>query len=129
MEQQFRRLDSDNRILGICVKWVVDKHANLSWLTDANRYEGVSEEEQRKYIVEDDARLDGYHRGDWYMKGCWAEADICVNGVIQTIKSGGLWGIESDCGDEYAKEIEEEETAALKEILAALGFKTEETNA
>ena len=36
--------------------------------------------------------------------------------------SGGLWGIESDSGDEYIKEVEEQEFYDLKDHLAAFGI-------
>jgi hypothetical protein len=45
-----------------------------------------------------------------------------VNGVCQTITSGGLWGIESDSDHEYLVEIGQQEVDQLKAILQTLGF-------
>ena len=46
---------------------------------------------------------------------------VTVNGVVQTIKSGGLWGIESDSEEEYRREIEAEQVGELRAILESLG--------
>jgi len=73
-------------------------------------------------------RLQEYRRGDFYFEGCWAEAKILVNGVVQTVRSGGLWGIESDGDSAYKASVEAEEKVALAEILASLGFTAEETS-
>jgi len=73
---------------------------------------------------EDYQCLEAYNRGDWCMLGIWAEAEVQTqnHGVIQTIRSGGLWGIESDSGEVYLDEIANEELAALSSELGALGF-------
>lgn len=46
--------------------------------------------------------------------------------LINEIQSGGLWGTESDSGDEYFKEIAEEEKEEVKTILLSMGFNEEE---
>ena len=43
-------------------------------------------------------------------------------GVRQTIRSGGLWGIESDSTPPYFADIGEEQLEELVEILLELGF-------
>jgi hypothetical protein len=111
MQTQFRRLDAKNTILGSCVCWQEDESPDVSYL------------EQEEFAD----RLREYRRGDFFFQGCWAEAEICVNGVIQTIRSGGLWGIDSDSESAYKELIEAEEKAALAEILVSLGFTAEET--
>lgn len=69
-------------------------------------------------------RMEAYNRGDWGMIGIWAEADVQTHnhGVIQKIRSGGLWGIESDSGAEYLKEVEREQLNELSSELQALTF-------
>jgi hypothetical protein len=42
--------------------------------------------------------------------------------TTQTIRSGGLWGIESDSGDDYLTEVENEQLDELKDELHAIGF-------
>jgi len=77
----------------------------------------------RKYARQDYDRMEALSRGDWYFMGIVAEARITLPGsdVIQRITSGGLWGIESDCGD-YQREVEDDQLVELRGELEALGF-------
>ncbi len=63
-----------------------------------------------------------YRNGDFNYLGIRAEAEIVVNGVCQTITSGGLWGIESDSDRTYLSAVEQDELEQLKSILESLGF-------
>ena len=67
-----------------------------------------------------------YNNGVWGMIGIRAEAEIITGkkdcGLINTIKSGGLWGISNDCDDSEFKSIEEEQVDELKDVLRKLGF-------
>ena len=71
-------------------------------------------------------RKEAFQRGDFSFVGVRAEAEITVDGITQTIVSGGLWGIESDAGDEYIKEVGGEEYTDLRRILKTLGVPTSE---
>jgi hypothetical protein len=71
-------------------------------------------------------RKEAYRRGDFSFVGVRAEAEITVDGIIQTIVSGGLWGIESDAGDEYMQEVAGDEYNDLRKILKTLGVPTSE---
>lgn len=63
-------------------------------------------------------RLRQYQNGVFGFVGVYAEAEIVdSNGVIQTVSSGGLSGIESDSGDEYMNQIKNEEVNELIEVL------------
>lgn len=75
---------------------------------------------------EDYQRSEAYNRGDWRMIGIRATARLIVDGVRQTIRTAGLWGIESDSSQEYFDETGEEELKALRSMLRELGFTTEE---
>lgn len=67
--------------------------------------------------------MEALNNGDWHHVGIVAKAVIVsANGITQTIRSGGLWGVESDSGADYMAEIERDELAALREELTALGF-------
>jgi hypothetical protein len=80
-------------------------------------------DDYRKYGLEDFKRMESYNRGHWHYLGIIAKAEIVSpQGVCQTIRSGGLWGVESDSGHEYLAEVEGEELAALKAELTALGI-------
>ncbi len=45
-------------------------------------------------------RMESYGT-DWWMVGIWAQVEVVVNNIIQSITSGGLWGVESDSGRDY----------------------------
>ena len=79
-----------------------------------------------EYLERDYARMESYNLGFWHMIGIRAEAKIEINGVIQTITSAGLWGIESDSDEEYLEGIECEQLSELREILADMNFSQEE---
>jgi hypothetical protein len=76
------------------------------------------------YAEQDAERREAYRRGDFSMVGVVAEADVVIDGVTQHITSGGLWGVESDSGDEYIDEVAAEEYADLRKILTSIGVPT-----
>lgn len=63
---------------------------------------------------------------EFEMRGIIAKAEIqLVEGSpIQTIHSGGLWGVESDCGAEYLSKVQEDQLAQLHDELTRIGFTT-----
>jgi len=77
-----------------------------------------------RYGKQDLARMEGLERGAWSYIGIRATALITHSGsdIVQKITSGGLWGIESDAGDEHHTEVEDDELHALREELKAVGF-------
>jgi hypothetical protein len=76
------------------------------------------------YKDQDEARRKEYEDGDFSFVGVRAEAEVVVEGVIQTITSGGLWGIESDSGEGHIEDVALEEYDNLREILKAIGVST-----
>ena len=102
----------------------VDVDWDISWL---QQYDINSKDsEERKYALQDKKRLEAYYNNEWHFVGVQAVAEIRINGISQTISSGGLWGIESDSSDEYFDEIFEEEKEQLKDVLLQLGFTEKE---
>lgn len=85
-------------------------------------YKGLSDRTIKKYCKKDYERMESLNNGNWYFMGIWAECTYTINGVIQKLSSGGLWGIDSDAGDGYIKEIEGEQYAELVEIVKSLGL-------
>jgi hypothetical protein len=85
---------------------------------------GNSPEEIRKYVSEDYRRMEAYNNGFWHYVGLYAVASVQLtkDGPFQEIQSGGLWGIESDSGDDNFASVENEELSQLREQLHALGF-------
>lgn len=70
-------------------------------------------------------RAAALERGDFSFVGVLAEADVTVEGVVQQIRSGGLWGIESD-DQGYLGEVAADEYADLRKILKTIGVPTSE---
>ena len=69
-------------------------------------------------------RLAAYKNEEFSFLGVHAEADVTIEGVVQTLTSGGLWGIESDSGDEYIEEVAVQEYEELRKILKTIGVPT-----
>lgn len=74
-------------------------------------------------VEQDYRRMEDYNRNEWCMLGITAVAQVSLNGVIQTIHSGGIWGIESDSDKDYLEEMAQEQLNELREQLKAIGFK------
>lgn len=71
-------------------------------------------------------RLHEYRCGAFGFVGVRAVAKLLLptpgdgHHVLHTIKSGGLWAIESDSGEDYLAEVYLAEQAELKEMLATI---------
>ena len=75
---------------------------------------------------EDQARLNAWRNDEWSFIGIRARATLFVpigGGSFTTMElcSAGLWGIESDSGEEYLASVFEDEKGALVDQLATLG--------
>ena len=97
------------------------QHRYFIWANQSNYKEPLKPRERRE-LEQDYRRMEDYGNG-WVMVGVWAEADIVVDGVIQKLRSGGLWGIESDSDQAYFNSVGQEEYNALKDILKEMGVK------
>ena len=98
------------------------RRGEYRYFNPSSNYDNETPENVRKYTAEDYARMEALNAGQWSFVGIRAEAEIRVDGIIQHISSGGLWGIESDSDDSYLDEVANEELHQLKEQLRALGF-------
>jgi len=79
---------------------------------------------------QDYKRMEDYNRGEWCMMGVFATADVVLTGnVVQKVRSGGLWGIESDSDEGYFTEIADEQMSELRDELKAVGFTGREITA
>lgn len=100
--------------------------ADLGYLQQG--YEECSAEEAMRYKAEDAKRLAAYERGEWSLIGVRARAVIrwVRNGVATTycVDSAGIFGVESDSGEEELNAIYEVEKAELHDMLAAIGAAT-----
>jgi hypothetical protein len=93
-----------------------------------NPTDGMTYAEARKYTHQDYERMEALQRGDWCFIGIKAVAEVHLTDgdsfrtTTQIIRSPGCWGIESDSGQDYITEVEQEELSNLKSELSAIGF-------
>lgn len=106
---------------------IEDEHPDLSWLeADRGRYDDVEDAEDRqRYEAEDRRRLEAYG-SSWWMIGVRAKVTVWVpiggNSFTRyELTSAGVWGVESDSGEEYLAEIFDEQKAELVDALKAIG--------
>jgi len=91
-------------------------------------YKGESEADTRKYCERDYDRMLALSNGDFCFIGIKAEAEVGISldggktYKLDTLTSGGVWGIESDSGESYLAGFEREELADLRQTLLAYGF-------
>jgi hypothetical protein len=74
---------------------------------------------------ENEDRRQEYERGNFTFVGVVAEADLTVEGTTQTIRSGGICGVEGD-DKEYIESVADDEYADLRKILKTMGVATSE---
>jgi hypothetical protein len=74
-------------------------------------------------------RLAEYQRGEFGFIGIRAAVELPIpfgkGHILQKIESPGLWGIESDSGDDYLASVFQEESDILADMLAELGVKVQ----
>lgn len=137
------------RILGNRVERVVDDSPDLSWIGEYGnaaespnaidrKERGDMDRGEYRYFnpsmtgeetgnpdspEEDYRRMESYNNGDWCMLGIIAKAEILTpSGTRQTIRSSGLWGVESDSGEDYLKDVGAEQLVELRAELESLGI-------
>lgn len=91
--------------------------------------EKTGTEDYYKYGLQDYKRMEGLNNGDWSFIGIEAVATVSRdigggNRRLETLSSGGLWGIESDSG-KYLNEVAKGEIQDLKEHLSAFNVNTD----
>lgn len=114
MTNQFHRLDADAplAISRSTFRRIerIDEYPDDSWLdNDAGR-----------------ERLHAFRDGTWHLISIQASATLRIphgrRVVSKTITSPGLWGIESDAGDDYRDRIFADQCVKLAALCEALGF-------
>lgn len=105
------------KIEKIVVKRVIDDNPDLSYL------------ETKDY--RDKKRLENYGN-TWVAIGIFAEAEVSYkegdHKRLEWLKSGGLWGIESDSDESYLKTIETEQIQDLLHHLKRFGVSLNNKN-
>lgn len=79
------------------------------------------------YRAEDEARLTAWRRDEWHFVGIRARAIIKIPygtnpqcWITSELLSPGLWGIESDSGDEYFQQVYQEECQIIMTMLTSM---------
>jgi hypothetical protein len=117
-------------------KWAISRIVEHDWSKGEYEYFIPTNPPQRLYreervrewknCMEAYKRMESINAGKICMLGIRAEAEITIQGIIQTIRSGGLWGIESDSDQQYFDQVHSEQLTELAEILQDMGFKRDE---
>ena len=99
-------------------------HGELRYFNTSGNYKGEPIEDIRRYTISDYERMEAYNDGQFCFIGidAIARVQLSKHGVIQTLRSGGLWGIESDSDSSHIKETETEQLNELRDILKQAGF-------
>ena len=71
-----------------------------------------------------DERRAEYERGNFQFVGVRVEAEVLIEGTVQTLVSPGLWGIESDSDKQYFVDVANEEYEELRKVLKTVGVST-----
>lgn len=96
------------KVQSVQLTWETDQDPDISYLDEKD----------------DKARLAAFRREDWWMIGVRASAVVIIEGIAQTLHSGGLWGIESDMSERQLKNYETEQYNELVGVLKGVGVKT-----
>jgi len=71
-------------------------------------------------------RRASYRRGEFGLLRVRAEAQVLIEGTVQTLTSPGLSSIESDLDEADIAQVASEEWAALRDVLKAVGVPTKQ---
>ena len=79
------------------------------------------------YAKQDADRLTKFKSDDWWFEGCYAVAEILYESSpgcfrLDRLRSAGLWGIESDSGQDYRRSVEADELTDLSLHLEQFGI-------
>ena len=80
------------------------------------------------YLEQDEFedRLAAYKRGEFHFVGVRAEAEVLIAETVQTLRSPGLYGIESDTDEEELDGLAAEQWTGLRAVLKTVGVPTDQ---
>ena len=109
-------------IRDVYVEVIADDDADLSWLEQTPR-----QLDSLEAAVWNRRRLQALERGEWEPVGIRLVAEVAVTvggGETQRCRflTPGVWGVESDSGDDYFQDIADEEAPMLADDLKEAGF-------
>ena len=126
--EDFRMIDLPNLPQEVSIAFervkVTDTNPDLSYLRQF--HDDVAIDLRKEYRARDIARLAAFERGEWEMLGLMVKCTIHVpmggnSFQVFTMKSAGLWGVESDSQSSYFAEVWDEEENSLREALRVMG--------
>lgn len=71
-------------------------------------------------------RRASFRRGGFELLRVRAEAEVLIEGTVQTLRSPGLSSLESDLDEADLAQVAGEEWSALREVLKAVGVSTKQ---
>lgn len=112
-------------LVRVMIETPFDESPDLSYLEQD--YADVRSPVTRNlYRKQDRERLAAYNRGDWHCVGVRVAATVLLGRergwkVEHTFRSPGVWGVESDAGAAYVRELAADELAILRGMLEDAG--------
>lgn len=95
---------------------------SMRFFVSSFNYVDETPEDREKYARQDFERMEAYCRDEWRMVGVYVEADVTMPGDgPRTLDSGGIGGVESDCGEDCIRETAADVIEDLRAALATLG--------
>lgn len=116
----------------------IDTNPDLDWIgtfsnepeegaIDRSKIESLDRNQYRyfnpanpEYAKQEYEHMMNLEKGNSSMYGVRAEAIVYLSGVRQTIRSGGLWGLEHNGSKETEADFVDEEGNQLEELIAIL---------
>ena len=76
-------------------------------------------------------RVRALSRGEWYFIGIYVKAELVFEneeggGIVHSVRTPGVWGIESDGDKGYLSEIRSGQLETLIDMLSAMGISQEQ---
>ena len=81
----------------------------------------------REFDTDPDTTIDRQERGQWCFYGIYAVAVVKYSNDggktyrLESLRSGGIWGVESDSGAEEIASMEKDELSDLRDHLTTFG--------
>lgn len=132
----------------IVVKKMYDECPDTSWIGEFTNIEPTVEELESGKVIERESvgrlecryfvpanpeygydeleQMESFNRGDWFFFGISAEARVMIPSIhpdswkLETIDSGGLWGLESTMFTTELEECANEQVEELKQYIQEL---------
>ena len=96
VDRRTGKLFVDGKVVRTTKGWYLDRHSFEYWIPPDNGYD-----DEHEYLLQDYLRACTYQNGDWHYEGCVVMVSLFGIGLAED----SLWGVESDGGESYHKDI------------------------